>query len=154
MGVCVSMSCSRYLSDGSEPGPPLRTIVDSGVRASYGSDNPTNPPVNPWLHVYAIVTGKNHEGRVIEGDQTLTRIEAVRIYTSSAAWFSWDEAALGSLETGKLADLVVLSDDFLDPVRVPDEAIKRLTSVLTIVGGRIVHDSGALAARIAGRRDP
>ena len=47
----------------------------------------------------------------------------------------------------KLADLVVLSDDFLDPERVPDEAIKRITSVLTIVGGKVVHDSGKLSLK-------
>jgi predicted amidohydrolase YtcJ len=145
MGVGVSMSGSRYMSDGTQPGPPIRTIVESGVRASYGSDNPTLPPTNPWLHMYSIVTGRNFEDKVIEGDQTLGRLEALRLYTINGAWFSRDEDKLGSIEAGKLADLVVLSDDFLDPARVPDEAIKRLTSVLTIVGGRIVYDAGAAA---------
>jgi predicted amidohydrolase YtcJ len=147
MGVGVSMSGSRYLSDGKQPGPPLRLIVESGVRASYGSDNPTNPPTNPWLHMYAIVTGKNFAGSVIEGDQTLSRLEALRLYTINGAWFTRDEDKLGSIEVGKLADLVVLSDDFLDAARVPDEAIKRLTSVLTIVGGRVVHDAKVLAMK-------
>jgi hypothetical protein len=142
MGVGVSMSGSRYMSDGTQPGPPIRTIVESGVRSSYGSDNPTLPPTNPWLHMFSIVTGKNFEGKVIEGDQTLSRLEALRLYTINGAWFSRDEDKLGSIEVGKLADLVVLSDDFLDPMRVPDDAIKRLTSVLTLVGGRVVHDAG------------
>jgi predicted amidohydrolase YtcJ len=144
LGVGVSMSGNRYLSDGRQPGPPIKTIVESGVAASYGSDNPTNPPTNPWLHMYAIVTGKNYAGTLIEGDQTLSRMEALRLYTINGAWFSRDEDKLGSIEAGKLADVVVLSDDFLDPARVSDEAIKRLRSVLTIVGGRIVHDSGVL----------
>jgi predicted amidohydrolase YtcJ len=144
LGVGVSMSGSRYMSEGDRPGPPIKMIMESGVRASYGSDNPTNPPTNPWLHMYAIVTGKNYAGAVIEGDQTLTRIDALRLYTISGAWFSRDEERLGSIEAGKLADLVVLSDDFLDAVRVPDEAIKRLHSVLTIVGGRVVYDSREL----------
>jgi predicted amidohydrolase YtcJ len=147
IGVGVSMSGSRYLSDGKQPGPPIKLIVESGVRASYGSDNPTNPPTNPWLHMYSIVTGKNFEGRLIEGDQVLSRMEALRLYTISGAWFTRDEDRLGSIEVGKLADLVVLSDDFLDPARVPDEAIKRLTSVLTIVGGRVVHDAKVLTAK-------
>lgn len=148
MGVGVSMSGSRYMSDGRQPGPPIKTIVESGVRASYGSDNPTLPPTNPWLHMYSIVTGKNFEGTLIEGDQTLSRIEALRLYTINGAWFSRDEDTLGSIEVGKLGDVVVLSDDFLDPARVPDEAIKRLTSVLTIVGGRVVHDAGVLSAPV------
>ena len=140
MGAGVSMSGSRYLSDGRQPGPPIKLIVESGVRASYGSDNPTNPPTNPWLHMYAIVTGKNYEGRVIEADQTLGRLEALRLYTRSGAWFSRDEDRLGSIEVGKLADLAVLSADVLDPQRVTDDAIKQLSSVMTIVGGRLTHD--------------
>jgi hypothetical protein len=140
LGAGVSMSGSRYMSEGDRPGPPIRTIVESGIRASYGSDNPTNPPTNPWLHMYAIVTGKNYAGKLIEGDQTLSRMDALRLYTISGAWFSRDEDRLGSIEIGKLADVVVLSDDFLNPMRVADEDIKRLRSVLTIVGGRIVHE--------------
>jgi predicted amidohydrolase YtcJ len=135
------------LSDGTQPGPPIRTIVESGVRASFGSDSPSNPPLNPWLHVYAMVTGRNFQGRVIEPDQTVSRLQALRLYTIDGAWFSRDEDRLGSLETGKLGDLVVLSDDILDTARVPDEAIKRLRSILTIVGGRIVYDGKVLGRK-------
>jgi predicted amidohydrolase YtcJ len=144
LGVGVSITGTRYMSEGDRPGPPIRTIVGSGIRAGYGSDNPTAPPTNPWLHMYAIVTGRNYANRLIEGDETLDRTQALRLYTASGAWFSRDEDRLGSIEAGKLADVVVLSDDFLDASRVPDEAIKRLHSILTIVGGRIVHDSGQL----------
>ena len=94
--------------------------------------------------MYSIVTGKNYAGKLIAGGQTLSRMEALRLYTINGAWFSFDENKLGSIETGKLADVAVLSDDFLDPARVPDEAIKNLRSVLTIVGGRIVHDAGVI----------
>ena len=55
-------------------------------------------------------------------------------------WFFHEEDQLGSIEPGKLGDVVVLSDDFLDPAKVPDEQIKRIRSVLTVVGGDIVHD--------------
>jgi predicted amidohydrolase YtcJ len=68
------------------------------------------------------------------------------MWGSQNAWFTRDEGRLGSIEVGKLADLAVLSADVLDATAVPDEAIKRVTSILTIVGGRIVHDSGALVA--------
>jgi len=147
MGVGVSIAGGRYLSDGKSPQPPIRTIVESGVRASYGSDNPSNPPTNPWFHLYAIVTGRNFQGTLVAADQTLARLDALRLYTRDGAWFSRDEQRLGSLEVGKLADLVVLSGDFLDPARVPDEAIKTLRSVLTIVGGRIVHNPGVVSVR-------
>ncbi|SRR6266513_6192467 len=56
-------------------------------------------------------------------------------------WFFKEEGKLGSIEPGKLGDVVVISDDFFDEKRVPDEAIKRLQSVLTIVGGRVVYDA-------------
>jgi predicted amidohydrolase YtcJ len=148
MGVGVSIAGGRYLSDGKTPQPPIKTIVESGVRASYGSDNPSGSlPMNPWYHMYAMVTGKNFQGTVVAADQTLTRPAALRLYTRDGAWFSRDEQRLGSLEVGKLADVVVLSADFLDPARVPDESIKTLKSVLTIVGGRIVHNAGVAPAR-------
>jgi len=142
LGVGVSIRGLQYLSEGDRVLPPIRTIVESGIHASFGSDGPT--PMSPWRHMYSIVTGKNHAGKLIAGGQTLSRMEALRLYTINGAWFSFDENKLGSIETGKLADVVVLSDDFLDPARVPDEAIKNLRSVLTIVGGRIVHDAGVI----------
>jgi predicted amidohydrolase YtcJ len=147
LGAGVTIVGSRYMSEGDRPGPAIRMIVESGVRASFGSDGPRQPPTNPWLHMYSIVTGRNYAGKLIEGDQTLSRMNALRLYTISGAWFSFDEGKLGSIEAGKLADVVVLNSDFLDPVQVPDEAIKKVRSVLTIVGGRIVHDEGVLGKR-------
>ena len=78
---------------------------------------------------------------LINPGQTLTRQEALRLYTRENGWFSKEEDKLGSIETGKLADLTVLNADYFG---VPDEEMKRLGSVLTIVGGRIVHHSGAV----------
>ena len=69
-----------------------------------------------------------------------TRMEALRLYTANNGWFFREEDRLGSIEPGKLGDVVVLSDDFLDPAKVPDEAIKRVKSVLTVVGGQVVYD--------------
>ena len=94
-----------------------------------------------------MVTNKNSIGAKVDSGQTVTRMEALRLYTIDNAWFARDEEELGSIEPGKLADLVVLSDDFLDRVRVPDESIKHISSVLTIVGGKIVYDTGVLAKR-------
>jgi predicted amidohydrolase YtcJ len=139
LGVGVSIRGWMYLNEGGQEIPPNRTIMESGVHASFGSDGPS--PISPWRHIYSLVTGKNHAGKIITTDQTVSRIEALRLYTIDGSWFSFDENKTGSIETGKLADLAVLSDDFLDPARVPDEAIKQIHSVLTIVGGRITHNA-------------
>jgi predicted amidohydrolase YtcJ len=138
IGVGVSIRGWMYLNEGGQEIPPNRMIVESGIHASFGSDGPS--PISPWRHIYSLVTGKNHAGKVITADQTISRMEALRLYTINGAWFSFDENKLGSIENGKLADLAVLSDDLLDPARVPDEAIRQIRSVLTIVGGRIMHN--------------
>ena len=70
-------------------------------------------------------------------------IEALRLYTQGSAWFGFDEDARGSLAVGKLADLAVLSKDYLD---VPIEEIGAIRSLLTMVGGRIVYAAGPFAA--------
>jgi len=91
--------------------------------------------------LYYMVTGKNSSGQIINAGQTLTRDEALRLYTAANGWFVKEEDKLGSIEEGKLAHVVVLSDDYYS---VPDESMKKLGSILTIVGGRIVHDAGVL----------
>jgi predicted amidohydrolase YtcJ len=96
-------------------------------------------PMNPWLHMYCATTGVNARGRLINGGQQITRQEALRLYTADNGWFLREEQQVGTIETGKLADLAVLSDDYF---AVPDEKLKRIRSVLTVVGGRIVHDEG------------
>jgi predicted amidohydrolase YtcJ len=67
-------------------------------------------------------------------------MEALRLYTVENGWFTHEEAQLGTIEVGKLADLAVLSADYFDQARVGDEAIKQIRSVLTVVDGRVVHD--------------
>lgn len=152
LGVGVSLAGSRYTA--SDPPrispkdiPPFRRIVDSGIQVGYGSDGGTVSAIDPWAHMYYMVTGKNSAGQMVAPEQTLTRIEALRLYTVNQPWFTGDERDLGSLDVGKLADLVVLNADFLDPAQVDDNRIKRIKSVLTIVGGKIVYDTHTLTAR-------
>ena len=147
LDVGVSITGGRYLSGtAAQPGSPFRRMLDSGIHVGYGGDGGSVAPLNPWPHVYYMVTGRNSAGERIEPpDQLLTRPEALRMLTAHQGWFTKDEKDVGSIEVGKLADLVVLSDDVFDPVRVPDEAIKRLHSVLTIVGGAIVYNTDAAA---------
>jgi predicted amidohydrolase YtcJ len=121
-------------------GPPFRTIVDSGIHVGAGSDAAAVSVFDPWLEIYYMVTGKNSAGEMINPGQQLTRLEALRLYTSENGWYTREENKLGTIEAGKLADLAVLSDDYLDPAKVPDEAIKKLKAVLTVVDGKVVHD--------------
>jgi predicted amidohydrolase YtcJ len=129
-----------YLAGAPGAGPPLRTIVDSGIHVGAGSDSAQISTLDPWLMIYFMVTGRNAAGALINEGQLLTRMEALRLYTSENGWFIREEDALGTIEPGKLGDVVVLSGDYFDAAKVPDAEIKRLKSSMTIVGGRIVHD--------------
>ena len=149
MGVGVSAAGSRYTAStpprtSPKDIPPFRLLVESGIRVGYGSDGGTVAPLDPWAHMSYMVTGKNSAGQLVAAGQTLTRMQALRMYTASQPWFTKDDDKLGSIEEGKLADLVVLSNDYLDPKLVPNETIKHITSVLTIIGGKIVYDGHVL----------
>ncbi len=147
IGVGVGLQNQQYLKTGaqvvpSRKGPPFRSIVDAGLRASAGTDAAGVSPLSPWVSIYYMVTGKNAAGEVVNDGQQITRMEALRLYTMGSAYQSFDEDTLGSIEAGKLADLVVLDADYLD---VPDEALRDLSSLLTIVGGRVVWAEASFA---------
>ena len=140
LGGGVSLTGWRYLAGTPEQnGPPFRTIVANGIHAGMSSDGMQIAPMNPWLHMYYATTGLNARQRLINGGQQITRQEALKLYTASNGWFLREEDRIGTIEPGKLADLAVLSDDYFT---VPDETLKKIRSVVTIVGGRIVHDAG------------
>ena len=145
LGGGLALHGFRYLAGTpTASGPPYRTIVDSGIKVGAGSDSAQISTLNPWLMLYYMTTGKNSSGVVINAGQTLTRLEAMRLYTRENGWFSKEEDKLGSIEQGKLADLVVLSGDYFS---VPDESLKHLGSVLTVVGGKIVYNNGQVRVR-------
>jgi predicted amidohydrolase YtcJ len=85
-----------------------------------------------------MVTGKNAAGKLVNAGQQITREEAIRLYTVANGWFLKEEDKLGSIEEGKLGDVVVLSDDYFDEYRVPD--VRKIRSVLTVVDGKVVHN--------------
>jgi predicted amidohydrolase YtcJ len=142
LGAGLALHGFRYLAGTpTANGPPYRTIVDSGIQVGVGSDSAQISTLNPWLMLYYMTTGKNSSGVLINGGQTLTRDEGLRLYTAANGWFAKEEDKLGSIEEGKLGDIVVLSDDYFT---VSDDALKKLGSILTIVGGKIVYDAGTL----------
>jgi predicted amidohydrolase YtcJ len=140
IGAGVAVHPFRYLGNGTQGGPPLRMILDSGIRVGAGSDSAQISTLNPWNMIYYMVTGRNVVGNLVNGGQQITREEAIRLYTVANGWFLREEDRLGSIEEGKLGDVVVLSDDYFNPSRVPDEQLRKLHSVLTIVDGKAVHD--------------
>lgn len=147
LGGGVNLSGWQYLAgtgNVSNPaGPPWRTIVESGIPAGFGADGANIAPLSPWPHVYYAVTGKNAKGEVINPGQNITRQKVLELYTRDNTWFLGgpDEKSLGILEVGRLGDVAVLSEDYFT---VPEERLKSLRSILTVVGGVVVHDSGEL----------
>jgi len=131
---------SRYLGTPGG-GPPFRMILDSGVRMGVGSDAGQVTAMNPWAMISYMVTGRNAGGELVNPGQQITREEALRLYTVENGWFFHEEDKLGSIEAGKLGDLVVLSGDYFEPQRVPDASIRLIKSVLTVVDGRVVHNT-------------
>jgi len=128
------------MSGGDLGGPPLRMILDSGVRVGAGSDSAQISTLNPWNMIYYMVTGKNVAGKLVNAGQQITREEAIRLYTAANGWFLREEDKLGTIEEGKLGDVVVLSHDYFDRSRVPDDRLRQIHSVLTIVDGKVVHN--------------
>jgi predicted amidohydrolase YtcJ len=147
IGGGLSLTGWRYLA-GTLPtdapqyaGPPFRLIVDSGIPAGMSSDGMQIAPMNPWIHMYYATTGLNARGVQINPGQQVSRQEILRLYTASNGWFLRKEDKLGTIETGKLADLAVLNKDYFS---VPDLELKQIRSVFTVVDGRIVHDDGSI----------
>jgi predicted amidohydrolase YtcJ len=140
VGAGLAVHGFRYLGGTTSGGPPFRMIIDSGIHVGAGSDAAQISTLDPWNMIYYMVTGKNAGGKLVNDGQQITRDEAIRLYTGANGWFLQEEDKLGSIEVGKFGDVVVLSDDYFDPVRVPDESIRKVHSVLTVVDGKVVHD--------------
>jgi hypothetical protein len=115
---------------------PTRTLIEKmGIESlGAGTDFPVNP-MNPFLNMYIMVTRKNPDGVAYGPSEAISREQALRLYTSAAARSTFDEGRKGTLEPGKLADMVVLSADYLT---VADDQIKDIKADVTIVGGKIV----------------
>jgi hypothetical protein len=134
LGAGASAQTWTYLSDSG--GPPFRRIVDAGIPAAVGTDSTNVSALDPWLTLYYMTTGRNLAGELTNDGQQISRLEALGLYTRGAAWFSFDQDSIGSFDAGKLADFAVLSHDYLS---ASDDDLRRIESVLTLVGGRVVH---------------
>lgn len=117
--------------------PRLRALVDSGIPLAMTTDAFRAATFNPWVGISWTVTGKSVSGsQALADDNRLTRAEALGLWTRGAAWFIDAEAELGAIAPGNLADFAVLDRDYFT---VPDDQIDNISSVLTVMDGRVVH---------------
>jgi predicted amidohydrolase YtcJ len=130
----------RFGSRVAEQSPPLRRMLDLGIPVGAGTDATRVASYNPWVSLYWMVSGRT-VGRMqlYPENNRLDRLEALRLYTVGSSWFSGEEGKKGMLVPGQFADLAVLSDDYLS---VPEERIRGIESLLTMVGGKIVYGAG------------
>jgi len=124
--------------------PPVVTGSTIGVAIGAGTDAHRVSTYNPFTVLQWFLDGKNASGTVLRGPaETPGRADALRFYTAGSAWVSHDENIRGSLEVGKLADLAVLSKDYMT---VPVDQIGGIESLLTMVGGKVVYAAGPYRA--------
>ena len=140
LGAGASAQTWTYLSDSG--GPPFRRIVDSGIPAAVGTDSTNVSALDPWLTLFYMTTGRNLAGEMTNDGQQISRAQALELYTLGAAWFCFEGDNVGSFEPGKLADLAVLSENYLT---ASEEGLRSIDSVLTLVGGRVVHAAAPFA---------
>jgi hypothetical protein len=123
--------------------PPVETARELGVPVGAGTDAHRVAPYSPMTSLEWLLDGKTVDGNPTRGPEEIpSRANALRFYTQGSAWFSHDDAKRGSLEAGKLADLAVLTKDYMT---IPVDQIGGLESLLTMVGGKIVYASGPFA---------
>jgi predicted amidohydrolase YtcJ len=124
--------------------PPIARMLRMGLPVGAGTDATRVASHNPWVCLYWLTSGKTVGGTPLYGeDNRLDRTEALRRYTVGSAWFSGEEDKKGAIVVGQLADLAVLTADYFS---VPEEEIKRIESVLTLLGGKVVHASDKFVA--------
>lgn len=158
LGVIASMQATHCTSDmpwvhdrigkarAREGAYVWQKLLKTGARIANGSDAPVES-INPLWGIYAAITRQDHQGNPPGGwypDQRMTRQQALRSFTLDAAYAAFEEDIKGSLEKGKLADMVVLSKDIMT---IPAREILKTRVVMTIIGGKIVYQQGKAATR-------
>jgi predicted amidohydrolase YtcJ len=130
----------RYGAQQAKRTPPIQRMLEMGVPVGAGTDATRVSSYNPFLSLYWLVTGKTIGGLSLYPEKNrLDRAKALELYTVGSSWFSTEDGKKGSLAQGQLADLAVLSSDYFS---IPEEEIKNLESLLTIVGGKVVYAAG------------
>jgi hypothetical protein len=132
--------------------PPVRRMLAAGVPVGGGTDATRVAGHNPWLCLHWMVTGRGLSGIQMQGTSNrLSRAEALRLWTTGSAWFSGEESFKGAIAPGELADFALLNKPYFD---VPEDQIKSIESVLTVVGGNVVFGVNEGANRFADLAPP
>ncbi len=135
---------SRNGKQAAERTPPVKRMLEMGVPVGAGTDATRVASYNPWTSLSWLVTGKTVGGTALYPESNLvSREEALRLYTTGSAWFSREEGVKGQITPGQFADLVILSEDYFS---VPSDRIRGIESLLTLLGGKVVHAAGAFAS--------
>jgi predicted amidohydrolase YtcJ len=130
----------RYGAQATAQSPPIKRMLEMGVPVGAGTDATRVASHNPFVSLYWMVAGKTIGGTTLYPESNrLSRMEALRLSSVGSSWFSSEDGNKGALTPGQLADLAVLSADYFS---IPEEEIKRLESVFTMVGGKVVYGTG------------
>jgi predicted amidohydrolase YtcJ len=129
----------QYGTEAAKRTPPIRRMLELGATVGAGTDATRVASFNPYVSLYWLVSGRTVGGlQLYGGGNRLSRLEALRLYTKGSSWFSTEEDVKGCLAPGQLADFATLSADFFT---IPENEIRALESVLTVVGGEVVYAS-------------
>ncbi len=129
----------RYGKDAAKTTPPISKMLEIGIPVGGGTDATRVASYNPFVSLYWMITGKTLGGMsIFDESNRLNRETALYLWTKGSSWFSGESDVKGAITSGEYADLAVLSADYM---YVPEEEIKSIRSVLTIMNGKIVHAS-------------
>ena len=130
----------RYGAAAAEATPPVKKLLESGVRTSAGTDATRVASYNPWVSLSWLVTGKTVGGaQLYPRANCLDRDQALRMWTENVTWFSNEVGNKGRIAVGQLADVIVPDRDFFN---CPESDIADTTSLFTVVGGKVVYAAG------------
>lgn len=131
----------RYGIEAVKQTPPIAKMLAADLPVGLGTDATRVASYNPWTALYWLVSGRTVGGmQMYDDNNRLSRDVALELWTAGSAWFSNEQGKKGRIQAGQLADLVVLSQDYFS---VPEEAIKGIESVMTVVDGKVVYAAGA-----------
>jgi predicted amidohydrolase YtcJ len=131
---------ARYGDKAAECTPPITRMLGAGIPVGAGTDATRVASYNPWVSLAWLVSGKTVGGtRLYPPNNRLSRTQALRLWTEANTWFSGDVDRKGAIRVGQLADLAVLSADYMS---VPEDEIADITADLTLLGGKVVHGAG------------
>lgn len=133
----------RYGKEAAKQTPPVAKMLAAELPVGLGTDATRVASYNPWTALYWLVSGRTVGGMAMYDDSArLDRETALMLWTQGSAWFSTEQGKKGQIKVGQLADLAVLSQDYF---RVPEEQIKGIESVMTVVDGKVVYAAGSFS---------